>query len=62
MKPIIAITAGDVAGVGPEVILRALTSTAVAESCIPVLIGHALVFRQAAEKFGINVPLQTQTL
>ena len=52
MKPIIAITAGDVAGIGPEVIIRAL----LAERCsgrivdfIPVLIGHPEIFRRALE-------------
>lgn len=58
MKPIIAITAGDIAGVGPEIILRSLLIPVVAESCIPVLIGHAQVFREAAETFGISVPMQ----
>ena len=57
MKPIIAITAGDVAGIGPEVSLRAIAKSAAAASCIPVLIGHPQIFRQAAAMFGISVSL-----
>ena len=58
MKPIIAITAGDVAGIGPEVIIRAMTQPAILSVCHPVLIGHPDVFRRAADVFGIAVSLQ----
>ncbi len=58
MKPIIAITAGDVAGIGPEVILRAIAHTATLEVCHPVLIGHPQTFRETAKVFGMTVSLQ----
>jgi 4-hydroxythreonine-4-phosphate dehydrogenase len=58
MKPIIALTAGDVAGIGPEVILRAISDPATLAACHPVLIGHPQVFRRAADVFGIEVSLQ----
>lgn len=58
MKPIIAITAGDVAGVGPEVILRALEDAHVLSVCHPMLIGHAETFRNAARIFGMRVLLR----
>ena len=58
MKPIIAITAGDVAGVGPEVILRAIEDPETGSVCHPVLIGHPEIFRQAGAVFGLGVPLQ----
>jgi len=58
MNPIIAITAGDIAGIGPEVILRALTRHAAGEATIPVLIGHPQIFGRAAETFGVAVSLQ----
>ena len=58
MKPIVAITAGDVAGIGPEVILRAMTEPAILSVCHPVLIGHPDVFRRAADIFGIKIALQ----
>lgn len=58
LKPIIAITAGDVAGIGPEVILRAIASPATSSVCHPVVIGHPEIFRRAAEVFGISLALQ----
>ena len=58
MKPIIAITAGDIAGIGPEVILRSIAQPATLEVCHPVIIGHLEMFRRAAEVFGISVSLQ----
>ncbi len=58
MNPIIAITAGDIAGIGPEVILRALEKHAAADSSVPVLIGHPQIFGRAAAKFGVAVSLQ----
>ena len=61
LKPIIAMTAGDIAGIGPEVILRAIAQPATSLVCYPVLIGHPQIFRQAAEIFGLTVPLQELT-
>ena len=61
MKPIIAITVGDVAGIGPEVILRAIAHPATLGVCHPVLIGHPQTFRETAEIFGMTVPLQELT-
>ncbi len=39
MKPLIAVTTGDPFGVGPEICLRAASTTAVLEACRPLLIG-----------------------
>lgn len=61
MKPIIAVTAGDVAGIGPEVILRAIKDPEVVSVCHPVVIGHPEIFRQAGAVFGLRVPLQEYT-
>jgi 4-hydroxythreonine-4-phosphate dehydrogenase len=38
-KPIVAVTMGDPAGVGPEVILKALTDPAVRRACNPLILG-----------------------
>ncbi len=48
MRPIIAITMGDPAGVGPELCLRALASDEVAARCVPVVFGDAKVLQAAA--------------
>ena len=53
MKPVIAITMGDPAGVGPEVCLRALASEEVARICSPVIFGDASVLRACAATTGL---------
>lgn len=47
MKPIIAITMGDAAGVGPEIIVKALQNQAVYDQCRPVVIGDAQIMKRA---------------
>ncbi len=49
MKPIIAITMGDAAGVGPEIIVKALTHREVYDCCRPLVIGDARRLIQAAD-------------
>lgn len=44
LKPIVAITMGDAAGIGPEVIAKALKDPDVGRSCNPLVIGDARVF------------------
>lgn len=41
MRPFIAITMGDAAGIGPEVIMKALTHAEARENCFPFVIGDA---------------------
>ncbi len=45
LKRIVAITMGDAAGIGPEVIAKALKDSEVGRSCKPLVIGDARVFR-----------------
>lgn len=49
MKPIIGITMGDAAGIGPEVIVKALSHESVYEMCRPVVIGDYKILQRAAE-------------
>ena len=53
-RPVIAVTLGDPAGVGPEIVLGALKSVEVYEKCIPVVIGHAGVLRRCSAATGIS--------
>ena len=46
-KPIIAITMGDAAGVGPEIIVKSLSHREVYEQCRPLVIGDAHRMQQA---------------
>jgi 4-phospho-D-threonate 3-dehydrogenase / 4-phospho-D-erythronate 3-dehydrogenase len=49
-KPIVAITMGDPAGVGPEVILKALTREAVGRACNPLILGDWGVLQRTRGK------------
>ncbi|MGA2192264.1 MAG: 4-hydroxythreonine-4-phosphate dehydrogenase PdxA [Nitrospirota bacterium] len=46
-KPVIALTMGDPAGVGPEIILKALNVKTVQDVCVPVVIGDMDVLEDA---------------
>ena len=46
MKPTIAITAGDINGVGYEIILKSLANPHICEICRPIVYGNAKVARQ----------------
>ncbi len=47
-KPVVAITMGDAAGVGPEIIVKALASRAPYEWARPLVVGDAARLRRAA--------------
>jgi 4-phospho-D-threonate 3-dehydrogenase / 4-phospho-D-erythronate 3-dehydrogenase len=47
VKPLIAITLGDPAGIGPEIIVGAWSETVVHEWCRPVVVGHPEILRRA---------------
>lgn len=53
LKPTIAITMGDPAGVGPEVCLHLLANADLARLCTPVVFGDAAVLRACALKTGL---------
>ena len=53
--PVIAVTMGDGAGIGPEVIVGALADPVVYERCRPVVIGDARRLREAAALLGLAV-------
>jgi 4-hydroxythreonine-4-phosphate dehydrogenase len=51
-KPILAVTMGDPAGTGPELIVKALLAPEVVGVCRPVVIGDAAVLRDAVHVTG----------
>jgi 4-hydroxythreonine-4-phosphate dehydrogenase len=57
MKPIIGITIGDFNGIGPEVVLKSISATAVKKNIQPVLIGSIDLFRHYAKLLKINIEL-----
>lgn len=50
--PIIAITMGDAAGVGPEIIMKSLAADALYQRCRPLVIGDARRLREAGAIVG----------
>ncbi len=59
-KPTIAITMGDAAGIGPEIIVKSLADPRVHDWCEPVVLGDVGVLRAAAEQ--ARVPLRLDTV
>ena len=57
MKPVIAITMGDPAGIGAEVAVRALTHSAIYEFCTPLVIGSAEALADAVRFTNTNLTL-----
>ncbi|KRT34484.1 4-hydroxythreonine-4-phosphate dehydrogenase PdxA [Acetomicrobium hydrogeniformans] len=53
-KPVIGITIGDPAGVGPEVTLKAFKNKKLFNICIPVVIGDINVIKKSATIVGYN--------
>lgn len=53
-RPRVGITIGDPAGIGAEVVLKAVTDDAVREKCLPVIIGDAAFLRGAANTLRLQ--------
>jgi len=54
-KPRIAITMGDLNGIGPEIVVKALGSEEIQELCEPVVFGSAQVLERAKRLVGSEV-------
>jgi 4-hydroxythreonine-4-phosphate dehydrogenase len=57
MKPLIGVTMGDAAGIGPEVVIRACADERVREWCRPVVFGHPQIMQRAVDLLGADVAL-----
>ncbi len=55
-KPLIAVTMGDPAGVGPEVCLQLLANDTVRGVCTPVVFGDARILSRCARQAGLPAP------
>lgn len=55
MKPILGITMGDAAGIGPELILKAFKTNELYEICCPLIIGSFKVMEYYKKLLNINV-------
>lgn len=52
-RPIVAITIGDPAGIGPEIVAAALARERLSDVCRPVVVGDVAVLRRAAAAMGV---------
>lgn len=57
-RPLIALTMGDPAGVGPEIIVGAWTETLLHEWCRPLVLGHPEILRRAVRLWKTGVKVQ----
>ena len=58
-KPIIAITMGDPASIGPEIAIKALLQKNIYEQCRPLLVGDAAVFEQIIQLLSLPASIHT---
>lgn len=56
-KPILGITMGDPASIGPEITVKALSDAAIYEKCSPIIIGDAAVMEAAVGIVGKDVKI-----
>jgi 4-phospho-D-threonate 3-dehydrogenase / 4-phospho-D-erythronate 3-dehydrogenase len=54
-KPLIAVTMGDPAGIGPEIVVGAWAETIIHDWCRPVAVGHPEILRRAVRLWKTNV-------
>lgn len=58
-KPRVAITIGDPAGIGPEIVLKAIADEEVLSCCIPIVIGDAHQLAHQARKLDLVCGIDT---
>jgi 4-phospho-D-threonate 3-dehydrogenase / 4-phospho-D-erythronate 3-dehydrogenase len=56
-RPVIAVTMGDGAGVGPEICVAAVLDPDIASACRPVIVGDAARLRLAARILNVDVDI-----
>lgn len=56
-KPVIAITMGDPAGIGPEIALKGALDPDVRARCHPIIVGSAPVLQAVSERMGLAAQL-----
>lgn len=55
--PVLAVTMGDPAGIGPEIAAKAFGNKEIRNYCNPVLIGHSLIMENALKITGIDLQI-----
>ena len=57
-KPRVGITAGDPAGIGPEIVLKSAADGNISDACDLVIVGDMTEFREQASVLGLNCDYQ----
>jgi len=60
-KPIVGITMGDAAGIGPEITSKALNDDAIYKKCSPFVFGDSAVMRQIIDMCSLNLKVNSVT-
>ncbi|HWI51819.1 MAG TPA: 4-hydroxythreonine-4-phosphate dehydrogenase PdxA [Symbiobacteriaceae bacterium] len=60
-RPLIAITLGDPASIGPEITVKSLANAEIYALCRPLLIGDARVVQRAMNTTGVKLAINTVT-
>ncbi len=60
-RPIVAITMGDPAGIGPEIVIKALSLAEISRICRPVVIGDSSVLKNAMS-FAKSSPIAIKSI
>lgn len=55
----IAVTMGDPAGIGPEVVIKALNSPEIKSLCLPLVIGNKNILDKALKLLGLQLKIKT---
>lgn len=61
MLPRLAVTMGDPAGIGPEIVLKALLHSDVYKRCFPIVYGDVAWMRRTAQDLGLAVEIVPAT-
>ena len=61
MKPIIAITLGDPAGIGPEIVAKTLADPVTYEICKPIVVGDGHSMHMGVEVAKQNLEINIVT-
>lgn len=56
-KPILAITMGDPAGIGPEIAVKAFLEEEVYQTCKPLLVGNAFIMEKAVKLLSAHLKI-----
>ncbi|MFH2011602.1 MAG: 4-hydroxythreonine-4-phosphate dehydrogenase PdxA [Pseudomonadota bacterium] len=59
--PVIGITMGDPAGVGPEIIVKALSDPQIFQICKPLVLGDRRIIGNAVQMLGLEIEVNTIT-